>query len=72
MKICEMKVILFIVLVISVVANGEFLRFYDRRVLLEPGANKPAASGATVFDISKSAGAKGNGQTDMTAVSIQH
>lgn len=78
-----MRVVLIIVLLISVVANGHFLRYYDRRILYEPAAvgrggstgsagGVPAgpASGATVFDISKSAGAKGNGQADMTAVSI--
>lgn len=76
-----MKVIIIIVLTISVVANGHFLRYYDRRILYEPpaavrggssGAPAGPASGATVFDISKSAGAKGDGQTDMTVVSIPY
>ncbi|KAK1374975.1 hypothetical protein POM88_031168 [Heracleum sosnowskyi] len=65
MKIFEMKVLLIIVLAISVVANGHFLKFFDRRVLLESGARRALAGGApAVFDISKSGGAPGG---DMTA-----
>lgn len=48
MKIFKMKIILFIILVISFVANGQFLKYYDRRVLLdpEPVALSPGAPAA--------------------------
>ena len=74
----DLRVVLGKILVILDVANGAInfhLRYYDRRVLMDKplptrarSAGVPDVSGATVFDISKSAGAIGNGQADMTVV----
>ncbi|KAL1829944.1 exopolygalacturonase [Daucus carota subsp. sativus] len=65
----DMKVVLSLVLMFSYVANGaiSFGRgHYDRRALMGAPLPTGTASAGGVFDLSKCAGAKGDGVTDMT------